>query len=380
MIYKQIKWIDLPVTIRLSSFRPAPGVAEYHAMINLDNTFGNTAKQFCLLEESVQRLMKSSELESCTLVWKRFFVSDAINQALFLKRSAGEAVSVVQQPPLNGTKASLLLYFVEGIHITVDADGTTIMKRPDYEHLFHTQLHEQNGDVIYQTYKVFDIYSHSLSRNDCTLERNCLRTWIFVQDVDIQYAGMVSTRRAYFEQEGLTKDTHYIASTGIEGRYIYPEVLMLMDAYAVTNVVPEQIKYLHAFTHLSPTYDYGVTFERGTTVDYGDRRHIFISGTASIDNRGEIVHPLDIDGQIVRMFENIQALLTEANASMQDVAHMIVYLRDIADYTAVHIYIRQYYPDVPHVFVLAPVCRPGWLIEVECMAVKTINDSRFASF
>ena len=380
MTYKQIKWNDLPITIRLSCYRAAKGVAEFHAMINIDNAFGNAAKQFHILEEAVQRLITSPEMEGVTLVWKRFFLSDAVNQAPFLKQSNGEAVSVVQQQPLNGSKASLLLYFAENVQLSIDTDGTAIMKRPDYEHLFHTQLHEQNGDVIHQTCKVFDEYSHSLFRKGCTLERNCIRTWIFVQDVDVQYAGMVSARRAYFEREGLTKDTHYIASTGIEGRYIHPEVLMLIDAYAVANITPAQIKYLHAYSHLNSTYEYGVTFERGTTVDYGDRRHIFISGTASIDNRGEIVHPMDIDGQIVRMFENIQALLTEAEASMKDVAHMIVYLRDTADYAVAHLHVRQYYPNVPHVFILAPVCRPGWLVEVECMAVKTINDSRFASF
>jgi len=26
------------------------------------------------------------------------------------------------------------------------------------------------------------------------------------------------------------------------------------------------------------------------------------------------------------------------------------------------------------------VCRPGWLVEVECMAVKTIENNQFAAF
>jgi hypothetical protein len=28
------------------------------------------------------------------------------------------------------------------------------------------------------------------------------------------------------------------------------------------------------------------------------------------------------------------------------------------------------FPEHPKVFLLAPVCRPGWLVEMECMAVK----------
>jgi len=30
--------------------------------------------------------------------------------------------------------------------------------------------------------------------------------------------------------------------------------------------------------------------------------------------------------------------------------------------------------------LLAPVCRPGWLIEVECSAIKEVVDRRFDVF
>ena len=66
-------------------------------------------------------------------------------------------------------------------------------------------------------------------------------------------------------------------------------------------------------------------------VRYGDRSHVLLSGTASIDNRGEIVAPEDIAGQTVRMLENVEALLAEGEASADDLAQMIVYLRDATD-------------------------------------------------
>jgi enamine deaminase RidA (YjgF/YER057c/UK114 family) len=201
-----------------------------------------------------------------------------------------------------------------------------------------------------------------------------------VQNVDIQYAGMVVARREYFEREGLTPQTHFIASTGIEGRYTHPETLILIDAYAIANVQPEQIRYLYAPTHLNPTHEYGVTFERGATVDYGDRRHVFISGTASINNRGEIVHPFDVEKQTARTFENVQALLAEAGATMQHVTHIIIYLRDIADYAVTNRYVAQHYPDSPSVMLWAPVCRPGWLVEIECMAIIPVDNQQYGKF
>ena len=393
MTYTQIEWNDLYATVRLGCFIPATGVAEFHAIIELSSVFENTETQYRMLAEAVQRVTQLPDLENATLVWKRFFVSDAINQAPYLIPCAGESVSVVQQPPLNGAKASVWLYLAEGVQLSHDADDALMMKRPHYTHLFHSQLHERSADkatssplmphpssIEHQTGEIFNRYSRSLSRHGCTLERNCIRTWIFVQDVDVQYAGMVASRREYFEREGLTPQTHYIASTGIEGRYIYPDVLALVDAYAIAGIEPAQIKYLKAPTHLNPTHEYGVTFERGTSVDYGDRRHIIISGTASINNRGEVVHPLDIEKQTARTFENVQALLAEAEADMNDAAHLIVYLRDTADFAVVNHYLEQHYPCIPRVLALAPVCRPGWLVEVECMAVKMIENKQFSAF
>ena len=136
----------------------------------------------------------------------------------------------------------------------------------------------------------------------------------------------------------------------------------------------EKISYLKGSTHLNPTHEYGVTFERGTAVDYDDRRHVVISGTASIDNKGQIVHPGDVKAQTLRMWENVEVLLDEAGCTYDDVMHMIVYLRDIADHAAVKSLYDERFPDHPKVFVWAPVCRPGWLIEMECMAVRQVDN------
>ena len=68
---------------------------------------------------------------------------------------------------------------------------------------------------------------------------------------------------------------------------------------------------------------------------YGDRRHVLISGTASINNKGEIKYPKNIVKQTERMWANIEALLEEADCTYQDVCQMIVYLRDNSDYLLV---------------------------------------------
>ena len=140
------------------------------------------------------------------------------------------------------------------------------------------------------------------------------------------------------------------------------------------------MRFLYAPTHLNPTYEYGVTFERGTVVEFGDRSHAYISGTASINNKGEVVHVGDIKAQTYRMMENVNALLTEGNFSEGDIAQIIVYLRDLCDYDRVKRIISARYPQTPIVYTLAPVCRPEWLIEMECIAIKKATNEAYREF
>ena len=123
-----------------------------------------------------------------------------------------------------------------------------------------------------------------------------------------------------------------------------------------------------------------MTFERGTAVHYGDRAHVLISGTASIDNKGNVVCPGEVNRQADRMLENVEALLAEAKATVSDIASVIIYLRDFADYTTVKAWADYRLPDVPKTFVLAKVCRSNWLIEMECEAIIEEQNPEFAEF
>jgi enamine deaminase RidA (YjgF/YER057c/UK114 family) len=380
MIHTKTDWKDLSATAEVSVFETAGGAAEYHAMVSLNNPLDDAVTQYRNIETAIERLQQDGNGHCKTLVLKRYFVSDAINHASLLSHNDNVAVSIVQQPPLNGTKVAVWAYWVEDCTVKSTGENAVVMERPHYQHLYNMQMHSHGEDEYIQTLEICKHYSRQLERRQCSLKENTIRTWIYVQGVDTHYADMVKARRRYFKQMGLTEDTHYIASTGIEGRYLHPETTVLIDAYSITGIKEEQITYLKGATHLNPTHEYGVTFERATAVDYGDRRHIFVSGTASIDNRGEIVHPLQIDLQTQRTLENISILLAEADTNMDDIAQMIVYLRDTADYVRVSQYLQQTCPQIPKVIVWAPVCRPGWLIEIECIAVKSIHNDGFGKF
>jgi len=345
-------------------------VREAHAMIHADN-IGMTYKEQLDAVLDAYASLREDLLKGYVAVFKRYYLSDSANQAgMVLERETKEcAVSVIEQPPLDGTKIAIWVYMMTGVETRISESGLYEVKQGKYRHLWNGSAYNMAASSEYQTHHLLEEYIEQLEKEGCTLEKNCIRTWFFVANVDLNYGGVVRARNHVFFHQGLTNQTHFIASTGIGGRQADPNVLVQLDNYAVDGISKEQIKYLYAPTHLNRTSDYGVSFERGTYVDYEDRRHVFISGTASIDNKGMVVHTGDIVRQTERMLENIQVLLAEAECTWDNVSEMSVYLRDVADYDIVSKMFAERFPNKPYVIVLAPVCRPGWLIETECMAI-----------
>ena len=153
-----------------------------------------------------------------------------------------------------------------------------------------------------------------------------------------------------------------------------------MDAYSILGLLPEQISYLNDFNYLCPANDYNVTFERGTRISYSDRAHLFLSGTASIDNVGQVVHVGDVLRQFDRAMENIGALLRAGVATLANLMYVIVYLRDPADYSKIRLALAERLPGIPTVVVKGRVCRPEWLVEIEGVAIAENSNETLPRF
>ncbi len=362
-------------------FDNGTAVKEYHVMIHVNSSRLPYTTQLEAVMNAYNSLIEGP-MKGAQAVFKRYFLSDAANQAdeIIVSDVTDCAKSIIQQAPLDGTKVALWVYLMTDVQTGLSQSGLYEVRHGDFRHLWNGSAHNMAANSEYQTRLLFNEYNMQLIEEGCTLEANCIRTWFFVNDVDLNYGGVVRARNQFFFTQGLTVHTHFIASTGIGGRQQDPNVLSQMDNYAIAGVKKEQIHYLYAPSHLNRTSDYGVSFERGTYVDYADRRQVFISGTASINNKGEVMYPKDIVKQTHRMWENVEALLAEADCTFDEVGEMVVYLRDTADYDLVKEMYEERFPGKPYVIVHAPVCRPGWLIEMECMAIKQIDKPEHAAF
>ena len=373
--YKEY-WKNLGVTAEIAAFAPEGKLEQFHAILHVeprDELFDGQLQRIYSAEE---RLTGLPDITGAAVILKRYFLSDATNQQPLMRQEAHCSVSVIQQPPLDGSKVAVWLYLQKGSRVA-NVNGVIVTEHNGYRHLWKMGMHEHKGDSAWQTESLLISYEEMLQNFNATLAGNCIRTWFYVRDVDTQYAGMVKARKENFAEQGLTERTHYISSTGIGGLPADTRALVQLGTYAVTGFDPKQQRYLYAPTHLNPTYEYGVTFERGTVMEYGDRAHVFISGTASINNKGEVVHVGNIVKQTERMWENVSTLLEEGGTSFEDVMQIVVYLRDVCDYRTVKAMFDRKFPHTPHVITLAPVCRPTWLVEMECIAVKERHNDQF---
>lgn len=371
------------IEVRISVYPPgaSSGRKEAHVtFVPVAGSEGNVSDQLNRIVCAYDEVMRSYRIDGCVAVMKRAFLSDVTNQA----QEASDVLSVLpgalsvigQCPCRQGVKAALLMIMTTGV--TPDVTGNvTVVRRPPYTDIWTMSL-TAPGDSYSATRDIFSTYISSLA--PLRLSCECKRTWLYMRDIDTRYDGMVKARNEVFREQGLTPSHGFIASTGIEGASSDREALVTFDAFAVNGLKKGQTRHLSALGNLNATTDYGVAFERATAIVYGDRTHILVSGTASIGSDGQIVAPGDVAMQTRRAISNIEALLADGGGALADLVHAVVYVRDPSDAGVVSRIVTECLADVPFVIVHAPVCRPGWLVEIECMAITDAGDPAYADY
>jgi len=382
--------------IRSSKFSSPSGVDEYYIVATSSSgiSFHDALQEIAGLYRAS---LQENGLDRSTLQFIRFYLSDIANDYPKLadsdlyKSVTNGAISLVGQPPVNGGPLGIIAHHIKS------TDGSfalkTFRKLDDYKcrevcstgenySMVWTTCFTDNSapDSEIQTQRIFDKTRDVLQKYDMTVRNNTVRTWLYMRDVDNNYAGMVKARRELFEAIGLTHETRYIASTGIQGLTVDTSCLVNMDGLSMGNIREEQLVRIEAPENLRSTHMYGVTFERGTRIRFGDRSHLHISGTASIDPAGNILYVGDVCNQLIRTIDNVEALLASQGALISDMQYLILYMRDPKCYPLIENILNERIPEsVPVIVVEGPVCRPGWLVEMEGVGIMA-DQNQFPVF
>jgi enamine deaminase RidA (YjgF/YER057c/UK114 family) len=197
--------------------------------------------------------------------------------------------------------------------------------------------------------------------------RDVARTWIYVADIRRNYAALNRARRRFLSERGILPPP---ASTGIGGIPHPADRACGLDLRAIAGKGRRRVVPFGAPT-MNEAPSYGSDFSRGIRVDLEGRSILYVSGTASIDAAGRIVHPGDVEGQADRTLRNIEALLSGQGAGYADVVSAVTYLKR-PEYLEVFrsVAARRGFPArIPNTLCLADICRPDWLCEMEATAV-----------
>ena len=251
-----------------------------HYEIITDAGHGLFAQRLDGIYNDIKGYLEAERQQNRRLCYAKVFLSDISNQEEQLRHSllmtdflGKTACTIIQQSPIGGAKIGVLLK-------TSDEPEAFTMHS-----LRLTDDEVMNFGSYMQTIMLFDKYLEVLKAQGLNLKDHCVRTWIYVRDIDTNYDGVVKARNDVFRQHGLSVDTHFIASTGIGGRSMGKNVCVAIDFLTAPQVQPDDLLYLKALDHLNPTHEYGVAFERGVRVALPQKYEYFISGTASIDNQ-----------------------------------------------------------------------------------------------
>ncbi len=341
---------------------------------------GTLWEQLDAVEKRLKAFLEQEQLSAENIEHTKLYLSDTANQlheamahplcATWLSRGS---LCWVEQPVLPYFKVAIVVMCRREPAEKHGTPDCMVVTGGGLRYIYHSvrfKVDEVAGrDAQWQTEEAFRRHIAVLKNEGMTLKKHCHRTWIYVRDVDVNYGGVVHGRNRIFDGEGLTAATHFIASTGIGGNPDNRSAAVGIDFFSIDGVEDVSATYLQALDYLNPTYEYGVAFERGVSLPLPDGKMLLVSGTASIDCKGQVLYHGDVLKQTERLFLNIEKLLSDGGAALSDLKYVIVYLRDIADYPSVSEYVARRFPSLQAVFLEARVCRPDWLIEVEGIAL-----------
>ena len=107
----------------------------------------------------------------------------------------------------------------------------------------------------------------------------------------------------------------------------------------------------------------------------GAQRVLYCAGQVSVDAEGKTLHVGDMRGQLNRVIDNLEEVLTAAGFGIPDIVRLNIYTTDIEGFAAnrnliMERLVRKGSRHASTLIGVARLARPDLLIEIEATAVK----------
>lgn len=342
----------------------------------------------------IDRLLKQLPKDE-TVLRLAFFGTPSSNTEYLLRREiihekikekfgkSVPAISYVSQPPLD---ASLI---IEVHSFRPDPDDRIYFR--EYEGISYVLLENVTGRFLFaggfqgdvsgsgiqvQSEEVFRQIGYVLDREHIPASR-IIRQWNYIERItdfegeDQHYQSFNNARSDFYGK--VRWENGYPAATGIGsnlgGILVDLDAVVFKTPDAFSTPIDNKLQIAaHSYSDqvLENACRKKTTpkFERAKSMTFGDRRLVYISGTAAI--RGEeSLTGVGLEKQLHITMENISELTGDAALVL-----LRVYLKYPEDYEEAASLMRTYAPDIPVSYMWADVCREELLIEIEGIAIQ----------
>lgn len=195
-----------------------------------------------------------------------------------------------------------------------------------------------------------------------------VRTWFFNDDILAWYDDFNRVRNAFFTERGVFGRL-VPASTGIGARNPHGSALTAgviaarPKAEGVTvQAVPSPLQ--------CPALDYKSSFSRAAEITTPHHRWLIVSGTASIAPDGRTQYVGDVEAQVARTMEVVEAILQSRGMRWDDLVRGVTYVRNADDAPVFVRYCQARGIPLPPIVITAnTVCRDDLLFEIEADAI-----------
>ena len=291
-------------------------------------------------------------------------------------------LNYVAQPPLEGG-------LVMEVH-SYSPDKDDKISYKSYEGTAYVLVENANGrflfsggwqadlssDIYTQSKEVFRKMKELLEKESFPID-SIVRQWNYIERITAlenngQHYQMFNNARSEFYSSARWKNG-YPAATGIGsacgGVLVDFDAVQFLQSVCYCTPIDNKLQVAaHAYSEqvLLAADNRRTTpkFERAKSMTFGNRRMVYISGTAAI--RGEeSLEGVGVERQLEITLENIAQLTGEAKIRM-----LRVYLKNVEDYAAVKRCLSAYEAQIPISYLRTDVCRDELLIEIEGIAIE----------
>jgi enamine deaminase RidA (YjgF/YER057c/UK114 family) len=310
--------------------------------------------------------------------------------------------SVIAQSPENGTLV-LELIIIEGlqadhiIHRHNDETSWLIIENSSMKMLVASGVSDDTdaGNILQSSNTAFNTIQKVLSDEGMVFS-DIIRQWNYIEqitridntnnsvsqhyqifnDVRSKFYQQASFKNGFPAATGIGTDCGGIiidiiaAKFGMDCAAIPIKSPIQLDAYTYSKDVLAENNSMSDFCRTTPK------FERAKIFITPLHKWIFISGTAAIVGQKSIPQP-SAEVQTEMTIQNILSLISSENllnhgmhpGEIANINNLRVYIKYSKDILPVKKICNKHFPGIPAVYIVADICRPELLVEIEGQAV-----------